>query len=411
MNSTALTRRTLLTLAAASASLAACDIHPSATPKRIAVIGGGIIGASIAYHLAKAGAGVTLLERDELATRASRGTFAWINASWAKQPRSYHAVNQMGVTGWHRLEEELGMEVRWGGSLEWFGSSEQQARLAEQISEQADWGEPAEMLARDTLEALEAGVVFGDTPNAALSGNDGAVDPVAATHLLVEAAKRLGAKVETGCEVLSVSNPDADGARLETSCGAVSADRYVIATGAASEAPLKLAGIDIPQRSTPGVIVVTRPLPALLNHIIVAPGVHIHQRPDGRIVLGEQDGAPQTEAHAERLKDRPNRFPSDEMAGQHAARILEVAERFVPGLSAAEVEDVFIGWRPLPLDGHPVLGPSKARPASYLAITHSGVTLAPIIGELAAKEIMTGVAAEALTPYRPDRAFERVKRY
>lgn len=411
MTSTALTRRTLLTLAAASASLAACDRCNSGSKTRVAVIGGGIIGASIAYHLAEAGADVSLLERGELAGRASRGTFAWINASWAKQPRAYHSVNQAGVSGWHRLEEELGLGVRWGGSLEWFGAQERQAKLADQIAEQAEWGEPAQMLPRDQLELREPNVNFGEASNAALSGNDGAVDPVAATLLLVEAAKRLGADVRTGCEVHSVTDTEASHVRLETSSGNLLADRYVVATGASVEAPLKLAGIDIPQRSTPGVIVVTRPLPQLINHIIVAPGVHIHQREDGRVVLGEQDGAPQTEAHDERLRDRPNRFPDEDLANQHAARILAIAVKFVPRLADADIDDVFIGWRPLPLDGHPVLGPSLARPQSYLAIMHSGVTLAPIVGELAAKEILSGVLADELALYRPDRAFEGVQRY
>ncbi len=103
---------------------------------RVAVVGGGIVGTSVAHHLAKAGASVTLIERHELATRASRGTFAWINATWAKQPRHYHMLSQMGVAGWQRLQNELGIPVRWGGSLEWFGNTDRQARLRTQIEEQ-----------------------------------------------------------------------------------------------------------------------------------------------------------------------------------------------------------------------------------------------------------------------------------
>jgi len=86
--------------------------------------------------------------------------------------------------------------------------------------------------------------------------------------------------------------------------------------------------------------------------------VHIHQREDGRIVLGEQDGAPDTAEHAERLKGRPTAFPNVDFSYQHAYRILWIAEQFVPGISETDIEDVMIGWRPLPLDGHPVLGPT-----------------------------------------------------
>jgi glycine/D-amino acid oxidase-like deaminating enzyme len=59
----------------------------------------------------------------------------------------------------------------------------------------------------------------------------------------------------------------------------------------------------------------------------------------------------------------------------------------------------------MPLDGYPVLGASPARPDAYLAVTHSGVTLAPILGQYIAREIVDGTAVEALADFRPDRKF------
>lgn len=403
-------RRTLIKLMSASALAgAAAPAGLARNPLHIGVVGGGIVGASIAYHLAKLGAKVTLLERDALATRASRGTFAWVNATWAKQPQHYHTFNQQGVEGWHRLQKELDIAVRWGGSLEWFTGAERQERLREQIAEQIRWGEPARMVTAEELAALEPNLAAGST-DAAFSPNDGAVDPVFVTHALVNAAQKMGTMVQTGCAVEAVTRTAA-GLDVETSCGALAVDRLVLATGADPEATEQLAGIHIPQRSTPGVIVVTKPHPRIINRIVVAPGVHIHQRDDGRIVLGEQDGAPGNEAHAERLQGRPNLFPDPAFAEMHANRIIGVAREFVPSISEAEIEDVYIGWRPLPLDGHPVLGLSPANPAVYLAVTHSGVSLAPIIGEMAAAEIVRGETLPALAPYRPDREFKQIKRY
>ncbi len=401
-------RRTFLALSAASAALAGCttrkDIH-------VGIIGGGIIGASIAYHLAKEGAKVTLFERHELATRASRGTFAWINASWAKQPRHYHRFSQEGVAGWKRLQSELGLDIRWEGSYEWFSNPGRQERLADQIAEQADWDEPASMISATEFTKREPNVHYDATERMALSGNDGAIDPVAVTKALISKAVSLGATLKTHCEVRA-ANPRGNGTvRLSTNCGDIDIDRYVLATGADPEATMKLAGRHIPQRSTPGVIVITKPVRPLIRGIIVAPGVHIHQRNDGRIVLGEQGGAPDSTAHRQRLAGMPNRFPNDDFAHQHANRILAIAEQFVSDISGADIEDVYIGWRPLPLDGHPVLGPTEARPESYLAIMHSGVTLAPIVGEIVARELVTGKSVDALALYRPDRDFEQTKRY
>ena len=404
-------RRVFLKLAAAAASLAACSPPVGTKRKHVAVIGGGIIGTSIAYHLARDGAQVTLLERGGLAERASRGTFAWINATWAKQPRHYHAFNQAGLSGWQRLQADLNIPVRWGGSLEWFPSMERQARLSEQIAEQVDWGEPAEMISGAVLAELEPNVDFGGADQVAYSPNDGAVDPVLAANILADSARALGADVQEMCAVDGVAALSDGRVSLQTSKGALTVDDYVLATGADPTATQTLAGLDIPQRTTPGVIVITQPMPRLINRIIVAPGVHIHQRDDGRIVLGEQDGAPETEAHAERLRGRPNRFPDNAVAEQHAFRILAIAEQFVPGILAAEIEDVFIGWRPLPIDGHPVLGRSPIQPAAYLAIMHSGVSLAPIVGDLVAREILADHAASELAVYRPDRAFEQIRRY
>lgn len=375
------------------------------------VAGAGIVGASIAYHLAKAGARLTVIDQQAPATHASRGTFAWINATWAKQPRSYHQLSQASVAHWRALQAELELPLRWGGSLEWFAEQQRQDKLALQIAEQIEWGEPARMLDSAEFRELEPNVQFADGWTAALSPNDGAVDPVRATHTLLQGAESLGAVVQYPCELTGVRLKQGRLTAVETSTGTLAADRLVLATGAAPKLSQKIAAIDIPQRSTAGIIATTKPLPRMLNHIIAAPGIHMHQRCDGRVVIGEQGGAPDTAAHALRLADRPNDFPSELIAMQHAERMLAVAIEFVPELRAAAIENACIGWRPLPIDGHPVLGPSPQRADISIAIMHSGVTLAAIAGKLLAEQIMTGRSSIDLAPYRPDRAFAVIKRY
>ena len=404
-------RRTLLKLLAATA-IVGCDRGDKAVEKlRVVVVGAGIIGASIAYHLAKGGADVTVIDRKAPASHASRGTFAWINATWAKQPRSYHELSQMSVAYWRELHRSLDLPVRWGGSLEWFSSAERQDKLREHIAEQVDWGEPARMVDSAEFRELEPAVVFDDDWTAALSPNDGAVDPVAATKQLLAAATTLGATIKYPAELKALSMTGGRLSAVATSEGPIRADRVVLATGAEPGITQAVAGIDIPQRSTPGIIAITEPRPPVLNRIIAAPGIHMHQRDDGRVVIGEQEGVPDTEAHARRLIGRPNQFPAEEIAQQHAARMLATATQFTPELENSIIEHVYIGWRPLPLDGHPVIGPSPIRKDIYIAVMHSGVTLAPIAGRLAAQEILSGDPAEILVPYRADRDFALIKRY
>ena len=100
-----------------------------ASGDRVVVVGAGIVGSSIAYHLTKMGAEVTVIERDQPAAHASGKSFAWINASYPKKPYSYHHLSRLSLLAYHKLETEIGIDVHWGGSLEWFASKENQKCL------------------------------------------------------------------------------------------------------------------------------------------------------------------------------------------------------------------------------------------------------------------------------------------
>jgi len=378
--------------------------------EKVLVVGAGILGASIGYHLSLEEVEVTIIDMQSPASHASLATFAWINASWAKQPQAYHTLNQQSVSYWHELSNQIGVPIKWGGSLEWFESSDRQEKLGLQIREQIGWGEAAEILSVASAKILEPNATFMGADNVAYSANDGAVDPSQATKKLLSAAQANGAKVIYPCKLNSIAKT-LDGEFADTTCGSIPFDQIVLAVGAASKTIASIAKLNIPQRSTPGIIVVTEPTEPLLNRIIVAPGVHIHQRFDGRIVVGEQAGAPKTSAHNLRLKGRPNQYPSQVLAQDHAQRILDLAIKYVPRLTNVKADEILIGWRPLPLDGHPVLGYSSEEPSVYIAVSHSGITLAPIIGRLVAKELIEKRPLEVLNAYRPNRDFVTVVRY
>ena len=399
---TRLDRREFLQLIAASAL--AGKARAAAAP-RVVVAGAGIIGASIAWHLAKAGAEVSVIDREGPATRASRGSFAWINATWSKQPRHYHRLNQAGVEGWRALERELKLPVRWGGSLEGVVDAALAAELPARVAEQLAWGEKTRLVGRAELDSLEPDVDFSTLGKVVFSGHDGATDPVAATRAFLDAAIALGARVEYPCELTGVTLARGRLSAVQTSRGDIAADRLVLATGAAADAGRRFADLDVPQRHTPGLTVLSAPMPRIVRRVLWLPGVHLHQRGDGRLVLGEEAGPPANEAHAARLAGRADAFPSRDIALEHAERIGAAARKYVPGLPRLDVEDVRICYRPMPLDGHPVLGASPARPDVYLAVTHSGVTLAPVVGALVAQEILDGKPAGSLKEFRPERRF------
>src|SRR5437016_3536800 len=93
----------------------------------IVIAGAGIVGASIAYHLAKRGANVTVVEASEPGAGATGKSFGWINATFSKTPRTYFELNRLGIAAWYRLQEELSgeLQVQWHGSVAWFPPGEE----------------------------------------------------------------------------------------------------------------------------------------------------------------------------------------------------------------------------------------------------------------------------------------------
>lgn len=98
--------------------------------RKIIIAGAGIIGAAIAYQLARAGASVTVVEKGVPGQGATANSFAWINASRGKKPYHYYLLNRLGIAAWSDLEKQLPgkLLVRWGGSLEWHHDAERAAR-------------------------------------------------------------------------------------------------------------------------------------------------------------------------------------------------------------------------------------------------------------------------------------------
>jgi glycine/D-amino acid oxidase-like deaminating enzyme len=372
-------------------------------PNHVVVVGGGIVGAAIAYRLARRSARVTVLDRAGAAAGATGRSFAWLNADFSKRPLHYHALNRLGLSAYRVLEQELpGLPVQWGGAVQWCTQAAAADELRRQVREQQEWGYPVRLIDVAQLRALEGELRAANARAATFAEEEGFADPVATTQLLLDKAREAGAEFVFPCEVVGLAIAAGHVTAVITTRGDVAADLLVVAAGVDTPTIAAMAGVEVPLLPAPGLLVHTRPMAALLSHVAIGPDAHFKQYRDGRVVIGDDFGPPPTVAH-DVLQHQPADFPNDATREVHTRRILRQAAQYLPALADAPVDRVTVGWRPLPKDGYPIVGASARCPNLYVVVTHSGVTLAAVLSELAAIEILDGVEVQALAPYRPSR--------
>jgi glycine/D-amino acid oxidase-like deaminating enzyme len=382
-------RATLGLLAAAPLLPGAARARPVAPGSRSAiVIGAGIVGAAIAYELAKRGVAVTLLEKSKAAAGATGDSFAYLNASTKTGSRPYFQLNWLGMAGWRIWQREPGaaLPLQWGGATYWRDSEAESAKLGESLRIVQQWGYAGRRLDAPGLQALLPGLAIGLVSAAAFFPEEGAVDPAGAVAALIERAGKLGTKLRAPVAVHSLIVRDGKAVGVRTADGAIEADTVVLAAGLGSEALAAQAGVQLPLTASPGVLLHTRPQRPALDRVVFGPRSTFKQMPDGRFVAsisGHEGGAPAgagVEAFGKTIQD--------------------AAACYLPALGKAEIERVSIGQRVVPRDSLPVVGFAPRLGGLYVAVTHSGVTLAPALGRLAALEILDGVVADPLANYR-----------
>jgi glycine/D-amino acid oxidase-like deaminating enzyme len=371
-------------------------------PLRVVIVGAGIIGASIAYHLARRRVAVTVLEQHQPCAGASSHSFAWLNA-FGKSPASYHELNRRSMDMWPRLAQELGLDIglHWGGEMRWECTPEGAKALQERVAQLQTWGYPSRLLEADEIHALEPGLHTGPITAAAFGAMDGQVEPYKTVAACLQRAQECGATVgvETGVTGFRLASPGATSKRLQavlTQHGEIPCDAVVLAAGIDTTALAATVGIHIPQQESPGVVMRTPPQPRVLHNVSVLhtppldvnrPEIHLRQGTDGTMMIGQG------------TQESLNRDDSP----AHANELLARAAHYLPALTGVPANPVPVGYRPMPLDGLPVLGFTAAVPNLYVALMHSGVTLAPLVGALTPLEIVDGARVDLFATYRPER--------
>jgi glycine/D-amino acid oxidase-like deaminating enzyme len=339
---------------------------------RIAVAGAGAIGASVAYHLALAGAdGVVLADKGEVAGRATSKGMGGVRQQFSTAAEVRLAQASI------RFFEELGPPLF--HQVGYLFVAETEAGLSELDERRAahvELGVPVERVDRSRMAEIAPGVAVDDLVGGVFCATDGVGDPPAVTRELVRRAADLGVAV-----------------RERTPAQEVVADIVVIACGADSADVGRSYGVELPVRPLTRQLLETTPIPRLADRLPMTieaeTGFHFRRRGD-RLVLAMVDPEPRWDAAEE----------VDESVFDD--RLERLARRFPPAADAT-VERAWAGLYDMTPDAHPVIG--RAADGLYAACGFSGhgFMQSPAVGRALAEEILDGASSFDLTPYRLDR--------
>jgi D-hydroxyproline dehydrogenase subunit beta len=345
------------------------------------IIGAGITGAALAFQLSRRGDDVTIVSTHAEGGLASAASFGWLNASFYLSQPHYHLRHE-ALAAHHRLTEALpGLPTTFQGCLWYEATGDAQEETA---SDLLALGYRVDRLTRPEIVArLPA---LGPVPETALFfPEEGVADPAILARALIAAS---GAQV-VRATVSAVTEANGQATGVLTDLGPLTAARVILATGTGTPALLAPFGFTLPMLQRPGLMIATNPQPPICPVILATPDQEVRQDPEGHLI------APASAGHQGDHAETLGAFPVVVNATLQRLRSL------FPGHDIHFAHQA-MAMRPVPGDGLPVVGQGPL-PGLWIAVMHSGATLAPVVAELLAKEVTGGPESPLLADFRPAR--------
>lgn len=345
----------------------------------VIVIGGGIIGLSLAIALRKRGATVLVVERGEPGREASHAAGGMLVDCPLETPSVLQDLASASARMYpefvHELEVESGMkaDLRDFGTI-LFLSAEHAQQHPAFVSRHALPRPLGEM--ESTLRPLDSPIVYL---------KERSVDPQALTAAAIKTARNRGVDFSSGDSVTAVHQSNNRVAGVETVKTSFSAQKVVNCAGAWAG---MISPIALPTRPVKGqMLCLALPSRNLLRHVVRSPKVYLIPRSDGRLLVG---------ATVEEAGFDKRTVPATIQRQHHAA--LEL----MPRLRDAKILEDWAGLRPGTPDGFPILGATEI-PGYYVATGHfrDGILLAPITAEVMAQTISEEKPAYDLSSFSP----------
>ena len=366
------------------------------------VIGGGIVGASIAYHLARKKAGkIILLEREILLGTGSTGRCAGgFRCQFSTEINV--RLSLLSVPRILAFQDELDwpVDVHQDGYLFLLTGPEEVDAFRKSIALQNSLGAPSEFLEPGEIAHIAPHVSLDGVLAGAYCSQDGIADPNGMTQGYANAARRLGVEIRTDIAATGIRSSRGRLEGVETTGGYVPAGAVVNAAGPHAREVASWAGVDLPVHPERRHVYTTFPFTqAPASHLMVidfTTTFYFH-RESGGILMGMAD---------------PNEPPSFNLAvnPDFLERVLEIGLKRYPDLTDAGINRAWAGLYEMSPDAHPILGKVQGPEGLYLANGFSGHGFqhAPAVGKLVAEEILLGSARTLdIAPLRLDRFHRR----
>ena len=362
----------------------------------VVIAGGGVIGLSIAYALAKEGVAATVLDRGELGRAAS-----WAGAGIIAPTSGRRPTDPWGLLRARSAE----LYPEWSAALRAETGIDNGYRVSGGVDVAATAAEDDDLKAAAGRWRRE-GVVFERLAPADVTRVEPALAPgLRAAYFLPdraqvrnprhvralgEAVARLGGILRPGLAATGFRVASGRVTAVETTAGPLPCGVAVVAAGPWSEGLLAGAGVDLPTPPIKGQLVLLNARRPLLKRIVEHGKNYLVPRDDGRILVGATE-------EAAGFDDRP---------GEHEARkLLAEALALCPILAEAEVETTWAGLRPGSADGRPYLGLAPSLANLVIATGHrrAGLQLSPATAEVIADLVMGRPPRIDLAAFRPGR--------
>ncbi len=367
------------------------------TKLRVAVIGGGVLGASTAAALTRRGAQVSLLTEGRPGDGASGRSLAWLN-SFGPRSQAYHRLRMEGLQRYRAFARRVDASayVRFDGGLAWAPVGRPEGHQ-EALEHMRRIGYAAQWLTRDEVSARTPGVDPAAIPDegAIFAPGEGWVDLPRLIAQLCQDVIAGGGQILAGT---GKSQVVVDGDRVvavESGTGErFAVDAAVLATGSCVPQAVAELGVAIPDATPVALLVRTPPIGTSLRAVLNTPRVALRPTPEGALVM---DAA----WSEEEVRTRPD--GTYDVRPETVEGLLKEASTVLEGNPQLVAESFGVGPKPIPGDGEPVLGALDSIPNCHVAFTHSGATLGLVAGDLLADEVVSGRPNPLLEPFRPAR--------